>query len=289
MQNLRTIRDMLRYAVTSFNKAGLAHGHGASNATDEAAFIILESLKLPVSDINPWADARLTAAERDELLALINLRITSRKPAAYLLKRTYMQGVPFYVDERVIVPRSYIGEMMARGLLADLDVDFDSASKVLDLCTGSGCLAILAASQFPNAEIHASDLSKDALEVAAINVKEHGLEDRITLHQGNLFAPLGKTKFDFIISNPPYVAAAEVAAFPAEYKAEPEMAHLGGKDGFDLVRQILRAAPKHLNQGGGLLCEVGTGGEILEAEFPDLDFFWLDAEEAEGEVFFLRF
>ncbi len=289
MQNLKTIRDVLRYAVTAFNKAGLAHGHGATNAIDEAAFIMLESLKLPVNDINPWADAHLTTTERDELLALIELRITTRKPAAYLLKRTYMQGVSFYVDERVIVPRSYIGEMMAKGLLSDLEVDFEGAEKVLDLCTGSGCLAVLAASQFPHAEIHATDLSADALDVARINVKEHGLEGRITLHHGNLFAPLGKTKFDFIISNPPYVAAAEVAAFPPEYKAEPQMAHLGGKDGFDLVRQILRDAPRHLKKGGGLLCEVGTGGEILEAEFPDLDFFWLDAEEAEGEVFFLRF
>ena len=289
MQNLKTIRDLLRYAVTSFTKAGLAHGHGATNAIDEAAFIILEALKLPVNDINPWAEARLTTKERDELLALIELRISTRKPAAYLLKRTYMQGIPFYVDERVIVPRSYIGEMMAKGLLSDLEVDFEGAAKVLDLCTGSGCLAILATGQFPHAEIHATDLSADALDVARINVKEHGLEGRITLHQGNLFAPLGKTKFDFIISNPPYVAAAEVAAFPPEYKAEPQMAHLGGKDGFDLVRHILRDAPKHLKKGGGLLCEVGTGGEILEMEFPDLDFFWLDAEEAEGEVFFLRF
>ena len=289
MQNLKTIRDVLRYAVTSFNKAGLAHGHGATNAVDEAAFLILESLKLPVDDINPWADARLTTAERDALLALIDKRITTRKPAAYLVNRIYMQGVPFYVDERVIVPRSYIGEMMAKGLLSDLEVDYNAAESVVDLCTGSGCLAILAASQFPNAEIHAVDLSQDALDVAAINVKDHGLQSRITLHQGNLFAPLDEMKFDFIITNPPYVARADVEAFPPEYKAEPQMAHLGGEDGFDLVRQILRDAPKHLNKGGGLLCEVGTGGEILEAEFPDLNFFWLDSEEAEGEVFYLKF
>ena len=289
MQNLQTIRDVLRYAVTSFNKAGLAHGHGATNAVDEAAFLILESLKLPIDDINPWADARLTTAERDALLALIDKRITTRKPAAYLVNRVYMQGVPFYVDERVIVPRSYIGELMAKGLLSDLEVDYDAAESVLDLCTGSGCLAILAASQFPNAEIHGLDLSQDALDVAAINLNNHGLNDRITLHQGNLFAPLGNMKFDFIISNPPYVARADVEDFPPEYKAEPKMAHLGGEDGFDLVRQILRDAPKHLNKGGGLLCEVGTGGEILEAEFPDFNFFWLDSEEADGEVFFLKF
>lgn len=289
MHNLITIRDMLRYAVTRFTKAGLAHGHGATNAIDEAAFLILEALKLPVDDINPWAEARLTEIERSELLTLIEQRIATRKPAAYLLKRTYMQGIPFYVDERVIIPRSYIGEMFAKGLLADLDFDFEGARSVLDLCTGSGCLAILAASQFPAAEVHATDISKDALEVAAINVKEHGLEGRIHLHRGDLFAPLGKKKFDFIISNPPYVARAEVEAFPPEYAAEPQLAHLGGEDGFDLVRRILKDAPRHLNKGGGLLCEVGTGGEILEAEFPDLDFFWLDAEEAVGEVFFLRF
>ena len=289
MKNLRTIRDLLRFAVTSFNKAGIVHGHGTTSPVDEAAFLILESLKLPVDDINPWLDASLTEAERKALLALFAKRIKTRKPAAYLLKRTYMQGVPFYVDERVIVPRSYLGEMLAKGLLSDLDIDFSTVHQVLDLCTGSGCLAILAAGHFPMADIHATELSKDALAVANINVQEHDLENRITLHQGDLFAGIGKMKFDFIIANPPYVAKGEVDAFPAEYKAEPVMAHLGGKDGFDLVRRILREAPKHLNTGGCLLCELGTGGEILEAEFPDLNFMWLDAEDADGEVFFLRY
>ena len=291
MQNLITIRDILRYAVTRFKKAGLAHGHGATNAVDEAAFIILETLKLPIDDINPWAEARLTQSERDELLGLIEQRINTRKPAAYLLKRMYMQGIPFYVDERVIIPRSYIGELMAKGLFQEQATDLDPARihSVLDLCTGSGCLAILAASQFPQAEIHASDLSADALDVARINVHEHHAEHRVTLHQGHLFEAIGTQKFDLIISNPPYVAKAEVDAFPAEFAHEPQMAHLGGLDGFDLVREIIRNAPKHLNKGGGLLCEIGTGAEILEAEFPTLNFFWLDTEEAEGEVFFLKF
>ncbi len=291
MQNLLTIRDMLRYAVTCFNKAGLAHGHGASNAVDEAAFIILETLKLPIDDINPWAEARLTAIEKSELLALIEQRITTRKPAAYLLKRTYMQGIPFYVDERVIIPRSFIGELMAKGLFEEQAIELDPVKvhTILDLCTGSGCLAILAASQFPQAEIFASDLSQDALDVARINLKEHALEDQIKLYQGNLFEALGNQKFDLIISNPPYVAKAEVAAFPPEYAHEPQMAHLGGADGFDLVRKIIENAPKHLNKGGALLCEIGTGAEILEAEFPKLNFFWLDSEDAEGEVFFLKF
>ena len=289
MNNLRTIRDILRFAVTSFNKAGLAHGHGTTSPIDEAAFLILETLKLPVDDINPWADAALTEAERQALLALIEKRIKTRKPAAYLVNKAYMQGVPFYVDERVIVPRSYIGEMMAKGLLADLDINIGAVHKVLDLCTGSGCLAILAATQFPEAEIHATELSADALAVAKINVHDHGLDERVSLHQGDLFAALGKMKFDFIIANPPYVAEAEVNAFPPEYAAEPQMAHLGGADGFDLVRRILQDAPKHIAKGGSLLCEVGIGGEILEAEFPQFNFMCLDAEEAEGEVFFLKF
>ena len=290
---LLTIRDFLRYAISRFRAAGLAHGHGATNALDEAAFIILESLKLPVDDINPWLEAKLLQSERDELTRLIEARVTSRKPAAYLLKRTYMHGVPFYVDERVIVPRSFIGELMVKGLFDEAGLGFDmepeNVSSVLDLCTGSGCLAILAASTFHNATIDAADLSSDALDVARINLKEHDLEDRITLHHGNLFAPLKGQKFDLIISNPPYVATAEADAFPPEYAHEPRMAHVGGEDGFEIVREIIRQAPKHLNKGGGLLCEVGIGRELMDAEFPKLNFFWLDTEEAEGEVFFLKF
>jgi ribosomal protein L3 glutamine methyltransferase len=291
--HLSTIRDYLRYAVSRFRDAKLAHGHGASNALDEAAFLILETLNLPVDDINPWLDAKLLPAEREKLANIIDARITTRKPAAYLTKRTYIHGVPFYVDERVIVPRSYIGELLFSGLFGgdghNLIEDPQSVNSVLDLCTGSGCLAILAAGIFPNATIDAVELSNDALDVARINVKDHDLEARITLHQGDLFAPLGKQKFDLIITNPPYVAEAEVAAFPKEYAHEPVMAHTGGQDGLDMVRRILADAPKHLNKGGGLLCEIGTGREILEREFPRLNFFWLDTEESSGEVFWLTF
>jgi ribosomal protein L3 glutamine methyltransferase len=290
---LLTIRDFLRYAISRFRSAGLAHGHGATSALDEAAFIILESLKLPVDDINPWLDAKLLQSEREKLSQLIDDRVATRKPAAYLLNRTYMHGVPFYVDERVIVPRSFIGELMVKGLFDEAGLGFDlepeNVSSVLDLCTGSGCLAILAANLFHNATIDAADLSGDALEVARINLKEHDLEDRITLHHGNLFAPLKGQKFDLIISNPPYVATAEADAFPPEYAHEPRMAHVGGVDGFEIVREIIKQAPKHLNKGGGLLCEVGIGRELMDAEFPKLNFFWLDTEEAEGEVFFLKF
>jgi ribosomal protein L3 glutamine methyltransferase len=291
--HLTTIRDYLRFAVSRFREAKLAHGHGASNALDEAAFLILETLNLPVDDINPWLDAKLLPIEREKLANIIEARVTTRKPAAYLTKKTYIHGVPFYVDERVIVPRSYIGELLFSGLFGgeghNLIEDTQSVTSVLDLCTGSGCLAILAAGIFPNATIDAVELSADALDVARINLKDHDLEDRVTLHKGDLFAPIKNTKFDLIITNPPYVAEAEVGAFPKEYAHEPVMAHIGGRDGLDVTRRILEEAPKHLNKGGGLLCEIGTGREILEREYPKLNFFWLDTEESTGEVFWFTF
>jgi ribosomal protein L3 glutamine methyltransferase len=292
MQELQTIRDHLRYAVSNFRAAKLAHGHGTTSALDEAAFILLEALHLPVGDINPWLEAKLLPAEKTRILDLIRARIETRKPAAYLLNKTYMHGVPFYVDERVIVPRSYIGELMVNGLIGPDGVPIienpDDVKSALDLCTGSACLAILVAQLFPEAQIHATELSTDALEVARINLRDHELEKRITLHHGDLFTPIAKQKFDLIIANPPYVAKAEVDAFPAEYKAEPVMAHIGGADGFDLVRRIIMEAPKHLNKGGTLICEIGTGAEIITAEFPTHEFLWLDTEESVSEVFVLR-
>lgn len=288
---LQTIRDFLRFAVSRFRAAKLVHGHGATTALDEAAFLILESLSLPVDDINPWLDARLTEPERADLHALIEARVKTRKPAAYLLKKTYMHGVPFYVDERVIVPRSYIGELLVKGLhdeKGEAIIDAAKACSVLDLCTGSGCLAILASNLLPDAIIDATDLSQDALAVASINVGNHDLADQITLHKGDLFAPVAGKTYDLIIANPPYVAAAEVNAFPAEYRKEPVMAHLGGEDGLDIVRRILKEAPRHLNEGGVLICEIGTGREIIESEFAGLGLLWLDTEESSGEVFLLR-
>jgi len=282
---LFTVRDFFRFAVSEFTHAKLHFGHGAANAVDEAAFLVLEALSLPIDDINPWLDARLTEDERRRLLSLIGERVRTRKPAAYLVNKAYIQGVPFYVDERVIVPRSYIGELLARD--AEFLPPADAVESVLDLCTGSGCLAILAAFAFPDAKIFAADLSAAALDVAKRNVDEHGLADRITLVAGDLFAPLKKRKFDLILTNPPYVDADAVAAFPAEYRAEPLIAHAGGKDGLDLVRRIIAEAPAHLTEGGGLLCEIGTGREILEADYPALSFLWPDTEESEGEVFWL--
>lgn len=287
---LRTPRDFLRYAVTRFSAAGLAYGHGSDNAFDEAAFLVLETLGLPIDRIEPFLDARLLPAERQKLAAIIEARVTTRKPAAYLTGRTYTCGIPFRVDERVLVPRSYIGEMLASGTISDIleaAADPTAIDTVLDLCTGSGVLAILAAGAFPNAVIDAADLSADALAVAGANVAEHGLTGRIALHRGDLFAPLGKRRYDLILSNPPYVSAAEMASLPAEYRHEPAMALAGGADGLDIVRRILAGAPRHLNPHGGLLCEIGTGRAVLEDEFPDLPWFWLESAESSGEVFWL--
>jgi ribosomal protein L3 glutamine methyltransferase len=288
---LSTVRDFLRWALSEFRRAKVVHGHGTTSALDEAAFLILETLRLPVDDINPWLDATLLASERQALADLIRTRIETRMPAAYLVRRAYIGSLSFYVDERVIVPRSYIGELMLSGIFggdeAPLIEDVTQVTAVLDLCTGSGCLAIIAAGIFPDAEIDAADLSADALAVAYINVEEHGVAERVSLHQGDLFAAVDGATYDLIICNPPYVAAAEVDAFPPEYGHEPVMAHIGGEDGLDLVHRILAEAADHLNPGGGLICEIGTGRELLVAAYPHLDFLWLDTEEQQGEVFWI--
>ena len=288
---LRTVRDLIRYGVSRFNEAELDYGHGTTNAYDEAVFMVLEGLSLPIDQLDPYVDARLTLAERRKVADLLHARVETRKPASYLLNKAYIQGIPFYVDERVIVPRSYIGEILFSDLIGGDDFtlveDPTEVERVLDLCTGSGCLAILAAQIFPEAYVDAVDLSADALEVAKRNVADSGFEDRIALHHGDLFAPLKNRKYDVIFTNPPYVDAEAMAALPPEFRHEPEMAQASGEDGLDIVRRILKEAPKHLTPEGGLLCEFGTGREILEAEYPDLDFFWVETANSFGEVFWL--
>jgi ribosomal protein L3 glutamine methyltransferase len=290
IETFLTPRDWLRYAVGRFLAAHLAFGHGATTALDEAAFLILEGLKLPIDTLDPFLDARLLRHERARLLDLIEARATTRKPAAYLLNRAYIKGVPFYVDERVIVPRSLIGELLMTALADDnaLTGDPQRIASVLDLCAGGGSLAILAARVFANARIEAVDCSAGALDVARRNVEEHGLADRIALKQGDLFAPVEDARYDLILANPPYVDAATIARFPPEYAAEPRIAHAGGPDGLDIVRRILSEAPAHLTAGGALVCEVGRGRALLERDFPHLPFVWLDTEETAGEVFLLR-
>ncbi len=286
-----TLRDFLRWGVSRFNAAGIAYGQGAGNALDEAAFLILETLNLPIDDINPFLDARLTTDERRRLAEIIEARAVRRVPAAYLTGHAYIQDIRFNVDERVLVPRSFIGELLAGDMdpLAGVPPfdDPDTVGAVLDLCTGSGCLAVLAALRFPQAAVDATDLSADALQVAQSNVAAAGLGDRIELHEGDLFAPLAGRRYDIVIANPPYVDAEAMAALPQEFRHEPALALDGGTDGLDIVRRILAAAPAHLNPGGGLLCEIGTGRERLEADYPEAPFLWLETEESSGEVFWL--
>lgn len=290
-EDLITVRDMLRFAVSRFGEAGLAFGQGTASAVDEAAFLILETLHLPVDDINPWAEARLTRPERELVLGRIEERVVKRKPSAYLTKKAYIQGIPFHVDERVIVPRSFIGELLFTDLFGGEGFTFvpdvSAVSRVLDLCTGSGCLAVLAAHVFPNAEIDAVELSPKALEVARLNIAESGYAERLNLFEGDLFQPVATERYDLIITNPPYVDAAAMDELPAEFRHEPAMALDGGEDGLDIVRRILAEVPRHLNPGGGLLCEIGRGRELLEDDYPELEFFWLDTEESSGEVFWL--
>ena len=220
------------------------------------------------------------------MAAIVEKRIATRKPAPYLTNEAWIRGHSFYCDERVLVPRTYFGELLEDRLSAVV-ADPDAVESVLDLCTGSGCIAILAAMTFPNAAVDAVDISPDALAVAERNVAEYGLEDRIRIIRSDLFAGLAGKRYDLILSNPPYVAAEAMAAFSAEYRAEPAIAHAGGGDGMDLVRRIIESAGRHLTPDGALVVEVGTGGPLLERDFPRLPFLWLATEESEGEVFAL--
>ena len=290
---LLTLLDFVRYAVSRFVEAKLTFAHGTTDPVAEAAFLVCEALHLHPDQFESFATARVTAGEAKKVLDLITARVTARKPTAYLVNKIYMRGLPFYVDERVIVPRSFIGEILDSHFgdeeddSASLIGDPASVESVLDLCTGSGCLAVLLSRHFPNARIDAVDISKDALDVAARNVSEYNLEDRITLHHGDLFAPLGEARYDLIVSNPPYVDAEGMAALPRECRAEPKLAFDGGADGLDIVRRILNDARAHLTPQGGLLCEIGRGRDRLEAAFSQWPLLWLDSEDSEGEVFWI--
>ena len=288
-RELATVLDFIRYAVTRFGEAKLAFGLGTYDAAEEAILLVGEGLRLPVDGIDPFLPARLTAAERRRIFALIEKRIRLRIPAAYLVNCAYLQGLPFYIDQRVIVPRSYLAELLFGDPFAGAAplIDAQAVTRVLELCTGSGCLAILACKAFPNATVEAVDISQDALAVAAINVARHDLEDRITLRRGDLFAPIGNAAYDVILANPPYVAAAALAALPAEFSHEPRLALAGGADGMAIVRRIVAEAAAHLSADGGLLCEVGRGRPVLECDYPDTGFLWLDTAGSSGEVFWL--
>ncbi|GAB1235015.1 50S ribosomal protein L3 N(5)-glutamine methyltransferase [Ferrigenium sp. UT5] len=287
VQQLVTVRDCLRFAVSRFNEAKLFFGHGSEDAYDEAAYLILHTLHLPLDRLEPFLDARLTHNELLLVLNMIEKRVEQRIPAAYLTYQAFLGDFEFYVDERVIVPRSFIAELLRERLHPWID-DAEGVGSVLDLCTGSGCLAILAAHAFPNALIDAVDLSADALDVAHRNVLDYQLEERIELFQSDLFTALQGRQYDLIISNPPYVDAPSVAALPQEYLHEPKLALGSGDDGLDATRIILAQAAEHLTENGLLVVEIGHNRDALEAAFPELPFTWLDVSAGDEFVFLLH-
>lgn len=279
-----TLRDVLRHAVTRFNTEKLFFGHGSDNAFDEAAYLLLHTLKLPLDRLDPFLDARLTGQEITDLLALIERRATDRVPMAYLTHEALLGHYRFYVDERVIVPRSFIAELIPEQFQPWVD-DPEAVTNVLELCTGSGCLAIMLADAFPNAQVDALDLSTDALEVAKKNVADYALQERITLHHSDLYEQLPKKQYDLIVTNPPYVNSASMARLPAEYQAEPQMALAGGDDGMDLVRRIVAGAKDRLTQNGVLVVEIGNEFAHAEAAFADLELTWLSTSAGDEAVF----
>lgn len=281
---LATLRDWLRYAVSSFNAAGLAFGHGTESAYDEAAYLLLHSLHLPLDCLEPFLDARLTLAEREQLEQLLARRIDERIPAAYLTREAWLGPFRFYVDERVIVPRSFIAELLPEGL-APFIADVDEVRNALDLCTGSGCLAILLADAFPRADVDAVDLSSDALAVAQRNVSDYGLAGRVNLIRSDLYSNLVEKTYDLIISNPPYVTETAMEQLPAEYRHEPRLALAGGDDGLDAVRGIVKDAPRFLNPSGVLVVEIGHGRDAVEAAYPRMPFLWLETRSSSDSVF----
>lgn len=285
---LLTLRDLLRWAITRFRGANLVFGHGSDNAWDEAVYLLLHTLHLPLDTLEPFLDARLLERERQRCVDLIHERVNTRKPAAYLTGEAWLQGQRFLVDERVIVPRSPIAELLGEQLAPWIE-DPESITRVLDLCTGSGCLAILAAQAFESAQVDAADISTDALSVAQSNIALHELQDRVRTLRNDLLSQIPENRrYDLILCNPPYVNSRAMTALPPEYRHEPRLALAGGEDGMDLVRRILADAPRHLTPDGLLVLEIGHEQAHFQAAFPDLDPVWLSTETASDQILLLR-
>jgi len=277
------LRDLIRQSVRALREAGVSFGHGTTNARDEGVYLTLHALGLPL-DTSDW-ELPVAARSAEKARALVARRIKERKPAAYLTREAWLGDFRFYVDERVIVPRSYIAELLARDLAPWIDAR--RIRSALDLCTGSGCLAILLAHSYPRAHVDAADLSPDALAVARRNVKAYDLGSRVTLQRSDLYCALETQRYDLIVSNPPYVTAAAMRELPVEYRREPRVALAGGGDGLDLVRRIVREAPEHLEQGGWLVVEVGHARARVERAFPRLPFIWADTSGGDDCVFLI--
>ncbi len=276
-----TVSELIASSARRLEDAGVAFGHGTTHAFDEAAWLVLWRLGLPLDDLDGVAGQPVDDAQRAAVEALVAERIATRKPAAYLTQEAWLQGVPFYVDERAIVPRSFIAELLADGTI---DPWLGAHTRrVLDLCTGNGSLAVLAAMAWPEVQVDGADLSADALAVARINVDRHGLQDRIRLLASDGLSQL-QGPYDLVLCNPPYVNSASMAALPAEYRAEPALALAGGADGMDFVRTLLREAPRVMNEGAVLVLEIGNERDFFEAAFPTLEVVWLETSAGSDQV-----
>lgn len=284
IHNLSTVRDIYRWAVTEMETADLSYGHGSPDAMEEASFLVCRALKLPFESFETFYDAALTHNELVRLVHLVDRRVHDKVPTAYLLREAWLTGHRFYIDERALIPRSYIAELLEEDL-APWVADPYEVHTVLDMCTGSGCLAILAQGVFPNAAVTGADISPDALEVARINRKDYDLENTLELIESNLFSNLIGRRFDLIISNPPYVTLDSMANLPQEYRHEPSLALEAGVDGMDVVVHLLAQAKDHLTENGLLIVEVGDGLEALEARFPGLEVTWLSVSGGDDQVF----
>ncbi len=281
-----TVRDLLRYAVSRFNKEKLFFGHGSDNAYDEAAYLILHTLSLPLDRLEPFLDARLLPAEVSEVMDIIERRVTERVPAAYLTHEAWLQGYSFYVNRGVIVPRSFIAELII-DRFAPWVSDPAGIVDILELCPGSGCLAIMMADQFPNAHVDAVELSPAALGIAQTNISNYQMEDRVKLYHADLYDGIPEKRYQLIVTNPPYVNQDSMGRLPLEYKAEPSMALAGGFDGMDIVRRIVRTAGKRLTDDGLLIVEIGNEAEHAMAAFPELELTWLTTSGGDDRVFLL--
>lgn len=280
-----TVRDLLRWALTQFNKTLLFYGHGTDNAWDEAVYLISSGLNLPPDMNANLLDAKLLEDERRHLIELIEKRATQRIPVAYLTKQAWFAGLPFYVDERVIIPRSPIAEIIEKGYSPWVNIA--QVERALDLCTGSGCIAITSAVNFPNVQIDAIDISSEALEVAKINLERHQVAEQIRLIQSDLFERIPNQMYDLIVSNPPYVAEEEYLKLPNEFHYEPQLALEAKKKGLDIILRILQEAGKYLTPEGILIVEVGNSAQTLMEKFPEVPFVWLEFERGHSEVFLL--
>jgi ribosomal protein L3 glutamine methyltransferase len=284
-ESLQTITDFIRWGGGFFKQSGLYFGHGTSTAIDEAAFLVLHTLGLAPDTPSVYFSSQLTLNEKQALTEIIFRRVEEKIPAAYLTCESWFAGLPFYVDERVLVPRSPLAELIVKQF--EDFIDPDAVGSLLDLCTGSGCIGIACACHFPVAQVDLADISSAALEVAHINVERHQLTGHVDIIQSDLFSNLQNRSYDLIISNPPYVDAEDMAALPQEYKAEPPLGLAAGEDGLDLVIPMLKQAAEHMNPGGTLIVEVGNSEHALTELYPEVPFFWLEFEHGGQGIFLL--